>query len=141
MLFKTALSSSLVFPILPPCTREASEFVPVQVSAPRYPHAFRCASNPNLFRSTINIIPLTEPELVRMTVVIRRFDSDDYPQRYLIWIGSDQEKTFGPTISGLIEKHLKPDNRVTLWDSRQRGKWCPRSRFARLLMYLQRWSP
>lgn len=43
------------------------------------------------------------------------------PNWYLIWIGSDQEKTFGPTISGLIEKHLKPDNRVTLWDSRQRG--------------------
>ncbi|KAF8891767.1 hypothetical protein BD779DRAFT_1610493 [Infundibulicybe gibba] len=39
---------------------------------------------------------------------------------YLIWIGSDQEKTFGPTISGLIHNNLGPD-RVTLWDSRKRG--------------------
>ncbi|EGO26239.1 hypothetical protein SERLADRAFT_367830 [Serpula lacrymans var. lacrymans S7.9] len=41
-------------------------------------------------------------------------------QLYLIWIGSDQEKTFGPTISGLIHRHLGPE-RVTLWDSKQRG--------------------
>jgi hypothetical protein len=41
------------------------------------------------------------------------------PDWYLIWIGSDQEKTFGPTISGLIGK-LGPE-RVTLWDSKQRG--------------------
>ncbi|KAG6920183.1 hypothetical protein DXG01_004952 [Tephrocybe rancida] len=39
---------------------------------------------------------------------------------YLIWIGSDQAKTFGPTISGLIHNNLGPD-RVTLWDSKQRG--------------------
>ncbi|TFK74013.1 hypothetical protein BDN72DRAFT_854377 [Pluteus cervinus] len=39
---------------------------------------------------------------------------------YLIWIGSDQEKTFGPTISGLIHKHLGPE-RLTLWDSKARG--------------------
>ncbi|KAF7304713.1 hypothetical protein MKEN_01185400 [Mycena kentingensis (nom. inval.)] len=56
-------------------------------------------------------------------------------RRYLIWIGtftfsdwwcvltdhagSDQEKTFGPTISGLINRHL--EGRVTLWDSKKRG--------------------
>lgn len=40
--------------------------------------------------------------------------------RYLIWIGSDQEKTFGPTISGLIHRNLGPE-RVTLWDSKKRG--------------------
>ena len=40
--------------------------------------------------------------------------------RYLIWIGADQEKTFGPTIAGLI-RSLGPE-RVTLWDSKQRGK-------------------
>jgi hypothetical protein len=40
--------------------------------------------------------------------------------RYLIWIGSDQEKTFGPTISGPIHRTLGPE-RVTLWDSKQRG--------------------
>ncbi|KAJ7063099.1 hypothetical protein C8F01DRAFT_985215 [Mycena amicta] len=41
------------------------------------------------------------------------------PYWYLIWIGSDQEKTFGPTISGLINRHL--EGRVTLWDSKLRG--------------------
>jgi len=40
------------------------------------------------------------------------------PDWYLIWIGSDQEKTFGPTINGLINKL---EGRVTLWDSKQRG--------------------
>ena len=40
--------------------------------------------------------------------------------RYLIWIGSDQEKTFGPTISGLIHKHIEPE-RMILWDSKKRG--------------------
>ncbi|KAK0445122.1 hypothetical protein EV421DRAFT_339985 [Armillaria borealis] len=42
------------------------------------------------------------------------------PNWYLLWMGSDQEKTFGPEISGLIKKHLYPD-RVTLWDSKARG--------------------
>ncbi|EEB98387.1 hypothetical protein MPER_02113, partial [Moniliophthora perniciosa FA553] len=42
------------------------------------------------------------------------------PHWFLIWIGSDQEKTFGPTISGLIHKHLGPE-RLILWDSKQRG--------------------
>ncbi|KAF8892609.1 hypothetical protein BD779DRAFT_1436875 [Infundibulicybe gibba] len=42
------------------------------------------------------------------------------PYWYLIWIGSDQEKTFGPTISGLIHKHLGPE-RLVLWDSKLRG--------------------
>ena len=41
--------------------------------------------------------------------------------RYLIWIGSDQEKTFGSTISGLIHRNLGPE-RVTLWDSKMRGE-------------------
>jgi hypothetical protein len=61
--------------------------------------------------------------------------------RYLIWIGethcraltwqaaddeispypgSDQEKTFGPTISGLIHRHIGPE-RLLLWDSKLRG--------------------
>ncbi|KAF9470004.1 hypothetical protein BDZ94DRAFT_1151315 [Collybia nuda] len=42
------------------------------------------------------------------------------PNWYLIWIGSDQEKTFGPTISGLIHRNLGPD-RITLWDSKKEG--------------------
>lgn len=42
------------------------------------------------------------------------------PYWYLIWIGSDQEKTFGPTIATLIHRHLGPE-RLLLWDSKQRG--------------------
>ncbi|KAF9049905.1 hypothetical protein BJ165DRAFT_961560 [Panaeolus papilionaceus] len=42
------------------------------------------------------------------------------PDWYLIWIGSDQEKTFGPTISALIHHNLGPE-RLTLWDSKKRG--------------------
>ena len=33
--------------------------------------------------------------------------------------GSDQEKTFGPTISGLIQRHMDSD-RVCLWDTKKR---------------------
>ncbi|GBE82485.1 hypothetical protein SCP_0408690 [Sparassis crispa] len=42
------------------------------------------------------------------------------PYWFLIWIGSDQEKTFGPTISGLIHRNIGPE-RLLLWDSRERG--------------------
>ena len=42
------------------------------------------------------------------------------PNWFLIWIGSDQEKTFGPTITGLIHKHIEPE-RMILWDSKKRG--------------------
>ncbi|KAK0210559.1 hypothetical protein DFS33DRAFT_1370985 [Desarmillaria ectypa] len=42
------------------------------------------------------------------------------PNWFLIWIGSDQEKTFGPTISGLIHKHIEPE-RFILWDTKERG--------------------
>ena len=38
----------------------------------------------------------------------------------LFYQGSDQEKTFGPTISGLIHKHIGPE-RLLLWDSKLRG--------------------
>lgn len=34
--------------------------------------------------------------------------------------GSDQERTFGPTISSLIHRHIGPD-RLLLWDSKARG--------------------
>jgi len=40
---------------------------------------------------------------------------------FLIWIGSDQEKTFGPTISGLIYDNIEPERRI-LWDSKKEGK-------------------
>ncbi|RMZ74312.1 non-ribosomal peptide synthetase [Pyrenophora seminiperda CCB06] len=42
------------------------------------------------------------------------------PNWFLIWIGSDQESTFGPTITGLIHKHIEPE-RMILWDSKKRG--------------------
>ncbi|RDL41324.1 uncharacterized protein BP5553_01303 [Venustampulla echinocandica] len=42
------------------------------------------------------------------------------PNWFLIWIGSDQENTFGPTITGLIHKHIEPE-RMILWDSKKRG--------------------
>ncbi|RKU47117.1 hypothetical protein DL546_004670 [Coniochaeta pulveracea] len=42
------------------------------------------------------------------------------PNWFLIWIGSDQERTFGPTIAGLIHKHIEPE-RMILWDTKKRG--------------------
>jgi len=43
------------------------------------------------------------------------------PDWYLIWIGSEQEKTFGPTISELIHRNIGPE-RMTLWDSKKQGR-------------------
>lgn len=40
--------------------------------------------------------------------------------RFLIWIGSDQEKTFGPTVTRLIHEYIEPE-RMILWDSKKRG--------------------
>ncbi|KAL2144176.1 hypothetical protein VTI28DRAFT_9467 [Corynascus sepedonium] len=42
------------------------------------------------------------------------------PNWFLIWIGSDQEKTFGPTITSLIYNNIPPE-RMILWDSKKRG--------------------
>ncbi|KAL2753549.1 hypothetical protein ACRALDRAFT_1035914 [Sodiomyces alcalophilus JCM 7366] len=42
------------------------------------------------------------------------------PNWFLIWIGSDQEKTFGPTIAGLIHNNIEPE-RMILWDTKKRG--------------------
>ena len=36
-------------------------------------------------------------------------------------LGSDQEKTFGKTISGLIESNIPPERRI-LWDSKKGGR-------------------
>ena len=38
------------------------------------------------------------------------------PHWFLIWIGSDQEKTFGPTISGLIYRHIEPERYVEIYN-------------------------
>lgn len=42
------------------------------------------------------------------------------PNWFLIWIGSNQEETFGPTITGLIRKNIEPE-RMILWDTKKRG--------------------
>ncbi|KZP09054.1 hypothetical protein FIBSPDRAFT_922576 [Athelia psychrophila] len=42
------------------------------------------------------------------------------PNWYLLWLGSDQEKNFGPTISGLIHRNIAPE-RQTIWDSKKEG--------------------
>ncbi|KAJ7683067.1 hypothetical protein B0H17DRAFT_942185, partial [Mycena rosella] len=42
------------------------------------------------------------------------------PDWYLIWMGSDQEKTFGATILALTHDNLPP-TQYTLWDSKKRG--------------------
>ena len=42
------------------------------------------------------------------------------PNWFFIWIGSDQEKTFGPTISALIHNNIPPERRI-LWDSKKEG--------------------
>ncbi|KAJ7668550.1 hypothetical protein DFH06DRAFT_203197 [Mycena polygramma] len=42
------------------------------------------------------------------------------PDWFLIWMGSDQAKTFGPTISSLIHDNLPPEQCI-LWDSKERG--------------------
>lgn len=39
---------------------------------------------------------------------------------FLIWIGSDQLRTFGPTIASLIHRNIPPE-RMCLWDSKERG--------------------
>jgi hypothetical protein len=47
-------------------------------------------------------------------------ESNTHTLRFLIWIGSDQEKTFGPTITSLIYDNIPPE-RMILWDSKKRG--------------------
>jgi len=43
--------------------------------------------------------------------------NDDW---FLVWIGADQSKSLGPTISSLIHKNIPPE-RMCLWDSKERG--------------------
>ena len=53
-----------------------------------------------------------------MTVLVQwAANSEDH---IFACLGSDQEKTFGPTISGLIHRNIGPE-RLLLWDSRLRG--------------------
>ncbi|EJD44886.1 hypothetical protein AURDEDRAFT_88007 [Auricularia subglabra TFB-10046 SS5] len=43
------------------------------------------------------------------------------PGWFLIWIGSDQEKTFGKTVSDLIYRNIPSERRI-LWDSKKEGR-------------------
>ncbi|KAI1045549.1 hypothetical protein LB505_013780, partial [Fusarium chuoi] len=43
------------------------------------------------------------------------------PDWFLIWIGSDQDKTFGITICNLIQRHIDP-TRMILWDTKKEGR-------------------
>jgi len=42
------------------------------------------------------------------------------PDWFLIWIGSEQARTFGPTISGLIRRHIGRE-RIIIWDCKYQG--------------------
>lgn len=93
-------SYQLVLAMLLPCSTEVFVSAQAQELAPRCQHAYRAPTGLLLL-----------PKHTRF--------SETSP-RFLIWIGSDQEKTFGPTITGLIRKHIEPE-RMILWDSKQRG--------------------
>jgi len=54
------------------------------------------------------------------SLFVRVGDSECRVCRYLIWMGSDTEKTFGPEVNDMIRKHLLPD-RATIWDTKKRG--------------------
>ncbi|KAF8855045.1 hypothetical protein BDZ45DRAFT_757790 [Acephala macrosclerotiorum] len=43
------------------------------------------------------------------------------PNWFLIWIGSNREKTFEPTITSLIHNNIEPE-RMILWNSKKRGE-------------------
>lgn len=101
------------------CTSGESEFAPGLALARR-------------FRRVSRLVRTVSPELVCCSGVVASewplsaywnglmIDFPQSPNWYLIWIGSDQEKTFGPTIAGLIHNKLNPDQYM-LWDSKQRG--------------------
>ncbi|KAF7791249.1 hypothetical protein EIP86_002263 [Pleurotus ostreatoroseus] len=87
---------------------------PIQARHP-YLHRYRPRSGP-VYLHPIPILVSTSFDSVQENL-------DAYgatAPRFLIWIGSDQEKTFGPTISSLIHRHIEPE-RLLLWDSKQRG--------------------
>jgi len=58
------------------------------------------------------------------SLFVRVGDSECRVCRYLIWMGSDTEKTFGPEVNDLIRKHLLP-HRATIWDTKKRGAHSP----------------
>jgi hypothetical protein len=91
-----------------PCLSEESASAPELASALRCPLASRARIGKSLsfWRWKLNFVP--------------SWSDNGLPLRFLIWIGSDQEKTFGPTITGLIYNNIPPE-RMILWDSKKRG--------------------
>ena len=64
--------------------------------------------------------PAAAAEIFHIIISSSRVTNESSARRFLIWIGSDQERTFGPTITGLIHKHIEPE-RMILWDSKKQG--------------------
>lgn len=125
------ISSSLVYQILQHYTRGVSECVrepdwvlPSQHVCKALIGEYRLLAHPRSLGSDVgwNSIPRRPPWRHHIFSGVTVVFTEHFSLiRYLIWIGSDQEKTFGPTISGLIHRHLEPE-RVCLWDSKARGK-------------------
>lgn len=86
----------------PGCSSAESESAREQASAPPCPPASKAPTGTH---------PPTSPP---------QNTSTNTPARFLIWIGSDQEKTFGPTVTNLIYNNIEPE-RMILWDSKKRG--------------------
>lgn len=108
------------------CTSAASEFAPERAWAQLSQHVCRYVSISRLDKGPGRWSPLWA-ESTLVSSLSRLFCGQGQViiyiyllYRYLIWIGSDQEKTFGPTITSLVYKHLGPE-RYTLWDSKARG--------------------
>jgi hypothetical protein len=87
----------------PQCTNEEFAFAPGQALGRHCLRVFRVETGQSL------LIPL-----------VLNISGTHAAFRFLIWIGSDQERTFGPTITGLIYKNIEPE-RMILWDSKKRG--------------------
>ncbi|PQE33403.1 hypothetical protein CJF32_00006701 [Rutstroemia sp. NJR-2017a WRK4] len=84
----------LVSAMHPRCSKEESGSAPELVSGQRYLPVSKVKTGTvpvQSYRSTLNTV-----------------------------LGSDQESTFGPTISGLIYNNIEPE-RMILWDSKKRG--------------------
>ncbi|KAJ7016181.1 hypothetical protein C8F04DRAFT_1203082 [Mycena alexandri] len=76
---------------------------------------FSTESNERPSRPQGGARPLGEAELTAGRASAEPHQSPDW---YLIWLGSDQAKTFSPTISALIHDNLPP-TQYTLWDSKE----------------------
>lgn len=118
-------TSSPVSPIRPPCTSAVCASAPapalVQPYLPASNHrtgAFArcCCDQRHILTPFAFVVP-------RFLIWIGQSHVNIWPENQLttlcLLIGSDQEKTFGPTISGLIHRNIEPE-RLLLWDSKVR---------------------